>query len=196
MRNELIAFVSGALIGSAITYIITKSYYKTIADEEIESVKQQYAKRDWEKIKRDTKKSAEGNSKKTYRADKGDLDEYVKNIRNNNYIPPNAPLRSKPSEDNRKEVEIEVISPEKFGENEEYDTIQLTYYNNDILTDDLDEVIENRDQVVGEEFINYFGVYEENAVYVVNRPHKAYYEILLDEDDYIVEDHPTRIEVS
>ena len=77
-----------------------------------------------------------------------------------------------------------MISPDKVGEEEEYDEESFTYYQDDILTDELDEVIENRDELVGDEFMNYFGVYAENIVYVVNHPRKKYYEITLDPSDY------------
>ena len=42
-----------------------------------------------------------------------------------------------------------VIDPSEFGENPEYDTETLTYFADGVLVDDVDDVIEEPDIVVG-----------------------------------------------
>lgn len=73
-----------------------------------------------------------------------------------------------------------IISPEQFGENDDYDMMSMTYYANDILTDDDNQVIEDVEGSIGLDFINHFGEYEEDAVFVRNDRTKYDYEILKD----------------
>lgn len=71
-----------------------------------------------------------------------------------------------------------LISPEEFGEFDDYDTIDLKYYSNRVLTDDQDEIVDDIDAVVGRESLNHFGDYEDDAVFVRNDRLKCDYEIL------------------
>ena len=199
MKNEIIAGVIGAAVGfGAGYYICFKLKEHAFEDElaqELEENDKYWKKRmakaekkakaasDWEKIKEETKKSAEGNSEETksYIADKGDISKYHKVVAESGYIPANAPLMTG-SEDQLEEDDICVIPPENFEAIDEYDTETLIYYEkDDLLTDELDNEIGDREDVTGDEFVNYFGVYEDNTVYVVNHPRKCYYKIVLDE---------------
>ena len=74
-----------------------------------------------------------------------------------------------------------VIAPEKFMEHDDYDTISLTYYSDNVLADEDNEIIEDVEGVVGEDSLNHFGEYEDDAVYVRNDARKVDYEILLDQ---------------
>ena len=76
-----------------------------------------------------------------------------------------------------------VIAPEKFMEHDDYDTISLTYYSDNVLADEDNEMIEDVEGVVGEDSLNHFGEYEDedDAVYVRNDARKVDYEILLDQ---------------
>ena len=49
-----------------------------------------------------------------------------------------------------------VIDPSEFGENPEYDTETLTYFADGVLVDDVDDVIEEPDIVVGLENLKVF----------------------------------------
>lgn len=77
-----------------------------------------------------------------------------------------------------------VISPEEFSDIWEYDTISLTYYADNVLTDDEDEVMEDIEGTVGADSLERFGEYEDDAVYVRNDRLKCYYEILKDLRNY------------
>ena len=77
-----------------------------------------------------------------------------------------------------------VITPEEFGELADYQTISLTYWHDAVLTDDYDEIIDNPDDIVGEDFADHFGEYEDDSVFVRNDARKTDYEILLDNRDY------------
>lgn len=79
-----------------------------------------------------------------------------------------------------------VITPEEFSEldYEGYATETLTLYADGVLTDFLDEVIENVDDMVGEDSLNHFGEYEEDTVFVRNDHLRTGYEIQRDNRTY------------
>lgn len=78
-----------------------------------------------------------------------------------------------------------VISPEEYEDyNTDYDDISLTYYADGILADDMDEIVEDPDNIVGPDFMNYFGKYEEDTVLIRNDRLKCTYEILRDRRTY------------
>lgn len=79
-----------------------------------------------------------------------------------------------------------VISPDEFGEmeDEDYDKVSVTYYADGVLADEYDEVVENVDEIVGEESLTHFGEYEDDSVFVRNDKLKCDYEILLDQRNY------------
>ena len=74
-----------------------------------------------------------------------------------------------------------VISPESVGE-DDYDVVTFTYYANDILTNEHDEVIEGKEleTLIGSDSLTHFGEYEEDCVYVRNDKLKTDFEILRD----------------
>lgn len=78
-----------------------------------------------------------------------------------------------------------VITPEEFGENEDYNTVSLTYYADHILTYEDDEIVEDVDGLVGEDSLTHFGEYEDDSVFVRNDVCKTDYEILLDEREFM-----------
>ena len=77
-----------------------------------------------------------------------------------------------------------IIPPEQFGEIDEYDRISLIYYEDGILTDDLNDPIDDIEDVVGIGFDTHFGEYEDDTVYVINDKFKTYYEVLRDYSRY------------
>ena len=191
-KKIIFSFIGGAGIGAAVSWYVTKKICDEQKEKEIEDVKNVYS---------NLKKSPVENSEetipeeKTYEGEKPPITDYASVLQNTGYIPPNAPLRpGAPEKKKKRKKGLEFITENEFGENEEYDLITLTYYANDVLCDDLDEPIEDRYAVVPHGFETRFR--DNDAVYVVNRRHKAYYEILKDESDYDSSEHPTRIEVS
>ena len=79
-----------------------------------------------------------------------------------------------------------VISPDEFGEmeDEDYDKVSFTYYADGVLADEYDEIVENIDEIIGEESLTHFGEYEDDSVFVRNDKLKCDYEILLDQRNY------------
>ena len=71
------------------------------------------------------------------------------------------------------------ITPELFGEFDDYEQICLKYYENGVLVDD-DEVLDDIEinDAVGLGFSEHFGEYEMDAVYIRNDERRCDYEIL------------------
>lgn len=77
-----------------------------------------------------------------------------------------------------------VIDPSEFGENPEYDTETLTYFADGVLVDDVDDVIEEPDIIVGLENLKVFEEFGATSVYVRNDLYKTDYEIIRDDWNY------------
>ena len=186
-----LAFIAGAGIGSVCTWQLLKRKYELIAQEEIDSVKAAYAEREsvekagksFVKGFRDGLKVAEDRTPKD--VDDMDFKRYT------DY--------SKTVEEKKGEAFVEkpyVISPEEFGEFEEYEKISLTYYADEVLADENDEEVDDVEEIVGKGSLNHFGEYEDDSVFVRNDRLKCDYEILLDQRNYsdVVKTMPHRME--
>ena len=73
-----------------------------------------------------------------------------------------------------------IIEPQEFGALDGYSLITLYHYSDNVLADDCDELVEDLDNVVGEDYASHFGEYEDDCVYVRNDRLKADYEICRD----------------
>lgn len=71
-----------------------------------------------------------------------------------------------------------IISPDDFGEIENYEKVTLTYTTDGVLLDDNDEPVEHSEDIVGTDFMHHFGKYEDDAVYIRNDARRCDYEIL------------------
>ena len=157
------AFIFGAAVGSVATWYFAKKYYAKIAQEEIDSVKEVFSKKQEKTEERD----------------------YSAVLNNCGYS--NKEKEVTPVIDEHPPVYEErpyVIDPEEFGDIFQYEQIELTYYADGVLTDDFNEPIENIDELVGSNFAEYFGEYEDDAVYIRNDKTKSDYAILKDERNH------------
>lgn len=77
-----------------------------------------------------------------------------------------------------------VIDPIDYGEDEEYDPISLTYYADGNIADENDELLDDYESIIGEDFASHFGEFEDDAVYIRNDATKCDYEILRSEKTY------------
>lgn len=165
----ILAFLSGSIIGSFITWRYLKDKYETIAQNEIDSVKKVFSER------RNTESQKRHDEE--YVVDESDKEsDYQSILREEGY-----------AGNGKEETPVEtpyVISPEEFGEFDGYEKISLTYYADDVLVDENDEIVDNVDAVVGEESLTHFGEYEDDSVFVRNDSLKSDYEILLDYRKY------------
>lgn len=183
--KSLLYFVAGAGIGSAVTWYILKEKYQAIAQEEIDSVKDRYTKKEKELAAENTNMTLD--EMKEQARNKPDISEYVKKINKTGYTNySDADGKNEAQQEERPIVFANrterpyVISPDEFGEIDEYAVIELLYFEDGIVADNNYEILENLDDVIGEESLNHFGEYEDDAVHVRNDRLKSDYEILID----------------
>ena len=146
--NKLAIFVTGIVLGSAITWNYAKTKYAKIADEEIASVKAAF-------------KSEKSNKDSDIREEKNNIDKMEELAIANRYVTHDKVIKKEETDMN----EPYVISPDDFDENG-YEIVSLTYYADDVLTDEHDNVIRNRDKLIGKGSLTKFGEYEEDSVFV------------------------------
>lgn len=169
-------FAAGAAVGAASVWQFLKKKYEQIAQEEIDSVKSVYATRYSSPEPIDDHTEAVDISKLATTSaycEKPDLREYASIITGNSYSE-KTPTASRPY----------VITPDEFGELDDYDNVSLTYYADGVLTDEYDEPMEDVDDVVGNDFASHFGEYEDDSVFIRNDRLRIDYEILRDERRY------------
>lgn len=189
---HFVTFVAGAAIGSVAAWYICKKKYEQIAQEEIDSVKEVFSKKSTitpiAEVKVNSDEVAEKVIEKVAKAkDDSDIMEYASKLSNEGYTNYSNMEFSMPEVETEKNVKTErpyIISPDEFDELDDYEVISLTYYADDVLADDMDELVEDVDDVVGDDFASHFGEYEEDSVFVRNDRLKADYEILKDERNY------------
>ena len=158
--SNFFLFATGALVGSVVTWKIVKTKYEQIAQEEIDSVKAVFARR-------------MGAMEEDLDNKQAEIDDYTAIIEGSNYV-------DKANKEVQKMSRPYVVSPDEFGEIDEYETVTLYYYADGVVTDDQDIPIEDVDSVVGIDSLNHFGEYEDDSVFVRNDEAMTDYEILLD----------------
>lgn len=182
----LALFTAGVATSSTVTWQVCKKKYSKIAQEEIESVKEAFTdmflsdSADKSKAKaEEVKEVKEVKKNKELEEDKKIYKKLINSVDYTGY-----------SKDTKEEVKKMkkppyVIPPEEFGENDEYDTISLTYFADKQLADEENNLIEDIDDCVGYDAFNHFGEYEEDSVCIRNDEKQCDYEILLDERNYV-----------
>ena len=167
VKNVLI-FTLGGAIGSAIAWKLTKDKYAKLAQEEIDSVKETY-------------KARYGKSETTDESEEPqDEEEAPKETEDDrSTIHYNQILRDEGYADGPY-----VISPDEYGDEEEYSLLEFTYYSDKVLADENDDPVDDVDNTVGYDSLCHFGEYKDDAVHIRNDRLKCYIEILRDERKY------------
>lgn len=184
--NKIIIFITGAALGSVVTWKVLQKRYNERINEEMTEFKKAQRDESMEKLEQMHADLVEKKEEEEVEAHEATLK-----------IDENGPALTKPIENwettskhYRGILEDEgysddgpapyVIPPEEFGNDaDEYDLISLNYYEDGVLADDWGDVIEDVDRVVGKESLTHFGEYEDDSVYVRNDRLKCEYEILL-----------------
>ena len=190
-----LGFIIGAASGATVAWYLLKDKYETLAQEEIDSVKEVFARREQEMKDETVKRNVAEGIKDSDRT-KPDLKEYAEQLKKNGYTR-YSDLSADDEGVSDKQTKPYVIPPEQFGDDENYDQISLTYYADGVLANENDEVIEDVEDAVGIDSLNHFGEYEDDSVFVRNDARKCDYEILLDQRTYseVAEDMPHQMEV-
>lgn len=203
MNNKvtfIFAFMLGAAAGTAVAWKVLKTKYDEILEQEIEDI--------YEVVNRklevtDNREPCDENldeEDETEEEDEDDSEDIRKMedlLTSSNYIDYSSVVIK---EDKKEEVasvrKPYVISPEDFGEEDDYEIKTLIYYDDGILADEQNNVIKDVDSVVGRKSLNHFGEYQDDSVFVRNENRRIDYEILLDLRKYsdVVKSKPHRAE--
>lgn len=186
--TKLFIFAAGALVGSLFTWSYTKKYYEKIADDEIESMKEWLKRRVEEQDKKTEDRFAKPAETPNSPSAKPNLMEYAAKVKGLGYYTDYSRKTEETElEEETEEVDIldepYVIKPEIFGE-EGYEEVSLTHYADGVLTDEQDNPIEDVDGMVGADYAEHFGEYEDDSVFIRNDRLCTDFEILADQRNF------------
>lgn len=189
----IIGFVLGAVVGAAATYFYMEQKYQNFYEKEIAPVKEKLTDM-IEKMQKD-KDGGEASKQEeakppVKKSHPDDLVTYVKKASDyKNYsspavmveddettqIPPPKEYFGDP------DAEPVIISPDEFGDDDEYEKVSLFYYTDGVICDDGDNPLDDIEinGSIGPNAKNHFGEYEDDCVYIRNDRLKTYYELLL-----------------
>lgn len=184
--TKMFIFAAGALVGSLSTWYATRKYYEKIANDEIESMKEWLARRVEEQDEKAENQTSKPDEKPNSPSVKPNLMEYAAMVKDLGYTD-----YSRKTEEPEKEEDEEVddmdrphiIAPKEFGECD-YEEVSLTHYADGVLTDEQDNPIEDVDGIVGEDYAEHFGEYEDDSVFVRNDRLQTDFEILADQRNF------------
>jgi len=191
---NFMTFVLGVAVGSVVTWRYVEKKYEQIAQDEIDSVKEVFSKREAE-FTEDTEVQIKADNAR----EKPSIIEYAAHLHERGYTNYSDMVDEKPEEVKEESMSIDkpyVITPEEFGDLDDYEIISLTYYADQILADDNDVIVDDIEDVVGFDSLNSFGEYEDDSVFVRNDRLKCDYEILLDQRKYsdVIKRRPHEVE--
>lgn len=175
-------FLAGTAFGALLVLQYAKRKYAQIAREEIDSVRRAF--HDFEAAR-----SAEAARQK-------ERNEYADVLRRAGYA---DSLDTVEAAEGKEEPAVTdtpyVISPNEFGEREDYDTVSLICYADNQVADDNDELLEDVEGTIGADSLTHFGEYEDDSVFVRNDRLKCDYEILRDMRRYsdVIRNGPRRV---
>ena len=170
-KKTILAFFMGATVGSIATWKFLKTKYELYYEEEDEELFEDDTEEDTDEAEPEPINEID---------EKPDLSIYTAKLKEQGYL---QDVEEGGTDDMKKPY---VISPDEYGEMDDYDLYSYTYYADKVLADENNEPIEDVDQRIGLESLNHFGEYGDDSVYVRNDELKADYEILLDDEKYEV----------
>ena len=173
----LLIFAAGAVAGTVAGIGISKRHFEAIAAQEINEVRDYYRKvnKELEEQKEEQKEEQE-NTKKEEVVEET-IEEYNNIIKHGNYMT----TEEIDEEDDYGDDEPYIIDPSEFGNNGNYATQTCTYFADGVLVDDVDEVIEDPETLVGNLHVDIFRDFDATSVYVRNDWMKMDFEILKDD---------------
>ena len=164
----LLIFAAGLAIGAVAGACVIKNKVLADAKEEIEEVREYY--RSKKEVKEEQPEVEHVTEEKEYK----DI------VSNNGYVNYNKPEKIQmPAV-----ADPYIIDPSEFGEEVGYDTETLTYFADGVLVDDVDDVIEEPDLVVGLNNLDIFKEFGASSIYIRNDMYKTDYEVLRDDWNY------------
>lgn len=167
-------FVIGVVSGTFVGAQIAKNKYEEIANEEIEEIRAYYKEREKEVKEIEEPNAVEAPEEKSIEVE--ERKQYDNIIKRGNYMAVDE------EEQNNVCDEAYPIDPSEFGNDGKNATETLTYFADGVLVNEVDEVVEDPDLVVGRHHIDIFNEFPDaTCVYVRNDLDGTDYEILKDD---------------
>ena len=195
MNNKLFSFImftTGAAIGSLVTWKVIKTKYERLAQEEIDSVKEEFSR--LSKIRKESNdrqnedENAEAGDIEWNDTDRDDLVEY--NNITSRYRSSSDDDETDEEGDEWSEGEVPyingpyVISPDDFSSSPPgYSAQPLDYFADGILADGWGVKLDI-EETIGEESLEHFGEYADDLLYVRNERKEIDYEVTKDPRTY------------
>lgn len=167
-------FALGVVSGTFVGAQIAKKKYEEIANEEIEEIRAYYKEREKEVKEVEESNAVEAPEEKSIEVE--ERKQYDNIIKRGNYMAVDE------EEQNNVCDEAYPIDPSEFGNEGKNATETLTYFADGVLVNEVDEVVEDPDLVVGRHHIDIFNEFPDaTCVYVRNDLDGTDYEILKDD---------------
>lgn len=202
--STVLAFIVGAGVGAGGAYIYAKKKYESLIDSEVNSARETY-----QRLAKELADKNEEEKKKLFTEYTEKVENYISDIvsEENDLLIINKPVEEYVNEEEENIVVKEVkpddistrstmfvdsntpyeIDASEYGSNEDYDLKTLTYYSNEVFTDDEDDVITDVAVIIGKNLIDKLSIYENNGIYTAyarNDTRRCDYEIILAGYDY------------
>lgn len=175
--SNVLIFAAGVAVGSAVTWKIFKSRYEVVDEDFGEEIDEfEDMSEDEDEPRPDDEDSEDIAKVKANLNKKPPLKEYVEMVNRYGY----SDAEVSDDEEEKDVYEPYIIRPEEYGEIHAYEQLSLNYYADGVLTDELDNRIEDVESLVPADFADHFGEYEQDAVHVRNDERQCDYEILRD----------------
>lgn len=194
----VVAFLVGTLFGVTNTWYFMKKVFERRSEQDIASIKESYhaheekLKAELEEFKEqlDTDSSMQEDSSKTEELysnalrqyssqhEKENIVEYTRGKKYLQYDPPKSDENNSGSSTYKMDAPY-VISPEDFGEFDDYTQVSLTYFADGVLADEQGVIIDDVEEIIGDA-LEHFGEYEADSVFCRSDPKRCDYEILQD----------------
>lgn len=181
LLNKLLIFAAGSVIGSAVTFVVMKRKYESYEWEEeyIEEQEEESQEKEEEPVEEKAGKLLnEGFREGLKSVKRENMIQYNKILNDNEYSS---------GEDKKEAKDVEkpyMITVDEYAELGDYNTESLYYFEDGVLTDESENIIDDVEDIVGEEALAKFDEEEVDSVYVRNDTRKTDYEILRDMGNY------------
>ena len=190
----IISFIAGGLVGAGTAFILLKSKYEQEYNEAAAHMQRVYMDAIAEEKGYKTETDIEGGEDPEVLAklnrEKPDIMETARKVSEDHKFVDYSKQEIKTVAEKEAEAvtpknekpEYYTISPEEFGDYDDYGHIYLTYYTDGILADSQDVIIDEDEiaEAIGSDFADYFGEYEDDSVHIRNDHFKCDYQILAD----------------
>lgn len=184
MIKQVLIFAAGAVAGSLATYVAMKNKCEKRIQDEVDSVKKALYgdEEDTEPIPAEQDGKIYSGLITPVREEKEEQDIFKSMVRGYGYSSELEQTANYTKVSVKKDYAPEVIPPEEYGEIEEYDQLEYTYFADCVVVDSDGDIVDGDEveDTISFESLNHFGDYEADSVFIKNDVRHAYYAVYKD----------------